>query len=110
MTKFNRLIPWVTLAALPFLLGAGCVHPLALASDRRLKRDITKVGPLDGDIDLYRYRYLWSDREYVGVIAQDLLEVRPDAVIRGADGYLRVDYAALGSRMQTWEEWRRANG
>ncbi len=104
MSKLHRWVPWVTLAALPFLMGAGCVPA---PSDRRLKRDIAKVGQLDGDIDLYRYKYLWSDQEYVGVMAQDLLEVRPDAVIRGGDGYFRVDYAALGARLQTFDAWQR---
>ncbi len=106
MTKLSRWIPWVAVAALPFLVGAGCVHTV---SDRRLKRSIAKVDELDGGIDLYRYRYLWSDQQFVGVMAQDLLQVRPDAVIQGRDGYLRVDYAALGLGLQTWEDWWRLN-
>jgi hypothetical protein len=56
-------------------------------------------------LQLYRYRYAWSDTLYVGVLAQEVLEVAPNAVSRGADGYLRVDYARLGLRMQLWEEW-----
>jgi hypothetical protein len=36
--------------------------------------------------------------------------VRPDAVVRGGDGYLRVDYARLGLRFQTWDEWLAAGG
>jgi hypothetical protein len=39
------------------------------------------------------------------VLAQEVLEVAPSAVARGADGYLRVNYARLGLRMQLWEEW-----
>ena len=27
------------------------------------------------------------------------------AVVRGADGFLRVDYARLDTRLMTWEEW-----
>jgi hypothetical protein len=66
------------------------------ASDTRLKRDVTQVGELDSGINLYRYRYLWSDTIYVGVMAQEVAAVKPDSVLRGADGYLRVDYARLG--------------
>lgn len=33
---------------------------------------------------------------YEGVMAQDVLKVRPDCVWRGPDGYLRVDYRRLG--------------
>ena len=81
--------------------GCGCGQ----RSDIRLKRDIAQVGELDSGINLYRYRYLWSDTTYVGVMAQEVAAVKPEAVLRGADGYLRVDYARLGLRMQTWPQW-----
>ena len=74
-------------------------------SDVRLKRDITPIAKLENGLRLYRYRYAWSDTLYVGVLAQEVLEVAPSAVARGADGYLRVNYARLGLRMQLWEEW-----
>src|SRR5262249_26029580 len=74
-------------------------------SDARLKRDITPIAKLENGLRLYRYRYAWSDTLYVGVLAQEVLEVAPSAVLRGADGYLRVNYARLGLRMQLWEEW-----
>jgi len=74
-------------------------------SDVRVKRDITPVAKLENGLQLYRYRYAWSDTLYVGVLAQEVLEVAPGAVSRGADGYLRVNYARLGLRMQLWEEW-----
>jgi Chaperone of endosialidase len=85
--------------------GCGCGQ----ASDIRLKRDITQVGEVDSGINLYRYRYLWSDTIYVGVMAQEVAAVKPDAVLRGADGYLRVDYARLGLRLQTWDQWTAAH-
>jgi hypothetical protein len=76
-----------------------------LPSDTRLKRDITQVGELGSGVGLYRYRYLWSNTIQVGVMAQEVAEITPEAVERGADGYMRVDYARLGLRMQTWDEW-----
>jgi hypothetical protein len=79
-------------------------HP-PVTSDIRLKRDIAQVGELDSGINLYRYRYLWSDTTYVGVMAQEVAAVKPEAVRRGADGYLRVDYPRLGLRLQTWDEF-----
>jgi hypothetical protein len=63
------------------------------------------VGELASGLGLYRYRYLWSDTAYVGVMAQEVAAVMPEAVRRGADGYLRVDYSRLGLRLQTWDEW-----
>jgi hypothetical protein len=74
-------------------------------SDIRVKRDIAEVGRTAGGLRLYRFRYLWSDTVYVGVMAQDVLAAMPAAVIRGDDGYLRVDYGRLGLRLQTFEEW-----
>lgn len=74
-------------------------------SDRRFKRDIMLLARLDNGIGLYRYRYLWSDTVYVGVVAQEVAGIVPDAVLLAADGYYRVDYARLGLRLLTWEQW-----
>jgi hypothetical protein len=82
----------------------------AVLSDQRLKTDIVQVGMLGDDIPLYRFRYLWSDEVFVGVMAQDLLALRPDALVVGSDGFYRVDYATLGTRMMHWGEWQAVNG
>ena len=76
-------------------------------SDIRLKRDIVELDQLKNGIHLYRFRYNWSDQQYVGVIAQEVRRVVPGAVSTGADGYLRVDYSKLGLRLETWDEWVR---
>jgi hypothetical protein len=41
-------------------------------------------------------------------MAQEVAQIMPQAVMRGADGFLRVDYAQLGLRMMTWDEWQTA--
>jgi len=75
-------------------------------SDIRLKRDIALVGRLDDGLGLYRYRYLWSDTVYVGVMAQEVALIHPEAVVRsGLDHYLRVDYGRLGLQLMTLPEW-----
>ena len=79
--------------------------PTTTRSDTRLKTDIVCVGKLDNGLSLYRFRYLWSDTFYVGVMAQEVERVVPDAVSRGDDGYLRVNYDRLGLRFLTWDEW-----
>lgn len=86
--------------------------PLLIGSDARLKRDITLVGRLDDGLGLYSYRYLWSDTVYVGVMAQEVALIHPDAVVRGGlDDYLRVDYSRLGLKLMTLPEWAaRAKG
>jgi len=80
-----------------------------IPSDVRLKRDMVKVGRLDNGIGLYRYRYRRGEQVYVGVMAQEVLRVVPEAVVLGEDGHLRVDYARLGLRLMLWEEWAAAN-
>jgi hypothetical protein len=77
-------------------------------SDIRLKRDIVELARLDNGLKLYRYRYLWSDQLYVGVMAQEVAEIVPEAVVLGSDGFLRVNYKMLGMRLMTWAEWEAA--
>jgi hypothetical protein len=87
------------------------VRPIVVVpSDARLKRDIVPIERLANGLELYRYRYVWSDTVYVGVMAQDVRAVRPDAVTRGADGFLLVNYKRLGLRLQTWDQWSAAKG
>jgi hypothetical protein len=74
-------------------------------SDMRLKRNITALYQTPDGIQLYRFKYLWSDQEYVGVIAQDLLQSHPEVLSQDELGYYRVNYSGLGLRMMTIEEW-----
>jgi hypothetical protein len=76
-------------------------------SDRRLKRDITLLTTLGNGMRIYSFRYIWSDTVHVGLMAQDLLAHRDwrTAVVRQANGFYVVNYASLGLRMNTLEEW-----
>jgi hypothetical protein len=74
-------------------------------SDIRLKEDIMPLLRLDNGIALYRYRYKWDPQLFVGVMAQEVADVVPNAVLRGEDGYLRVDYGQLGLNLMTWDDW-----
>ena len=76
-------------------------------SDINLKHDITLIGHLDNGLGFYRFSYNGSERAYVGVIAQEVQQVMPAAVTRGADGYLRVRYDKLGVPFETYEHWLR---
>jgi uncharacterized membrane protein YgcG len=77
-------------------------------SDIRLKHDIVQLQRLDSGLELYRFRYKGSDRTlYVGVMAQDVQKIDPNAVSRDRDGYLRVDYDRIGVTFMTWDEWVR---
>ena len=71
----------------------------------RLKHDVTMIGRLDNGIGFYRFIYNGDDKVYVGVLAQEVQVVMPEAVMRGRDGYLRVFYEKLGLKFQTYDEW-----
>jgi hypothetical protein len=74
-------------------------------SDIRLKHDIVLLGHLENGLGFYRFSYNGSDKAYVGVIAQEVQQVSPQAVTRGRDGYLRVNYDALGVKFESYREW-----
>ena len=74
-------------------------------SDMRLKHDIALLGRLDDGLGYYRFVYNGGHTAYVGVMAQEVQTVMPEAVIRGADGYMRVSYDLLGLPFETYEQW-----
>jgi hypothetical protein len=81
---------------------------VGIVSDQRLKRDITPIDLTSNGIQLYSYKYLWSDEVYVGVMAQDLLSNPQwkDAVITSNTGYYKVDYSKLSLQMMTLEQYQ----
>jgi hypothetical protein len=70
-----------------------------------LKHDVVLLGHLDNGLGYYRFSYLESSKIYVGVIAQEVTELMPEAVTRGRDGYLRVYYEKLGLKFRTYQDW-----
>ena len=74
-------------------------------SDLRLKHDIVLVGRLDDGLGYYRFVYNTGHTAYVGVMAQEVQRVAPQAVTLGHDGYLRVDYDLLGLPFETYKRW-----
>jgi hypothetical protein len=81
----------------------GAALPAIIASsDIRLKTNIEKIGEFSPVIDLYRWEWnevaekLGVDNQpTVGVLAQELIEYRPDLVLMADDGYFRVNYSGL---------------
>jgi Protein of unknown function (DUF3300) len=74
-------------------------------SDMRLKHDIVLLGRLDDGLGYYRFVYNGGHTAYVGVMAQEVWIVMPEAVTRGPDGYMRVSYDRLGLPFETYEQW-----
>lgn len=99
--KYNAQIAGYTAAAnndptgqiLGAAAGAGM---MMLMSDRRLKTDIVPVGTLDSGLTVYSYRYKAGGPHMVGVMADEVEQVIPAAVVKGAvGGYDAVNYAML---------------
>ena len=74
-------------------------------SDMRLKHDIVLLGRLDDGLGYYRFVYNGGHTAYVGVMAQEVQSVMPEAVSRGRDGYMRVSYVKLGLPFETYDQW-----
>ncbi len=77
--------------------GVQLVNSIAMlasaSSDLRLKENISPVGQLDNGLTVYRFNFIGSPQTQIGLIAQEVRDVKPDAVTVGEDGYLRVNYA-----------------
>ncbi|MDR9807777.1 tail fiber domain-containing protein [Rhizobium hidalgonense] len=68
-------------------------------SDRRLKTQVRRIGTSPAGIPVYVFRYVWGGPLFVGTMAQDLLLIRPDAVMQTASGYYMVNYSVLDIHM-----------
>lgn len=83
------------------LVGAGATYATFGASDRRLKDNIRfcTVDPAT-ELNLYEFNYINDpDRTFIGVMADEVMERFPHAVIEQEDGYYAVDYGELGLEM-----------
>jgi hypothetical protein len=111
MFNFDTNLYWIRLeldrstASQNVILYSVAIEFFAPSSDIRLKHNIALLGRLDNGLGFYRFSYNGSDAAYVGVMAQEVEAIMPDAVMRDSGGYLRVFYDRLGLRMQSWEEW-----
>lgn len=71
----------------------GATAASVFLSDARAKTDIIEVGKL-GRHNLYRFRYIDGSAFHVGVLAQEVQVITPEAVIE-LGGFLWVDYSKL---------------
>lgn len=61
-------------------------------SDRRLKTDIRLIGKSFDGQNIYAYRFLGEPQTQIGLMAQEVEALRPDAVVE-VEGVKHVDYA-----------------
>ena len=78
-----------------FLSGLASLGSAAiLASDRRLKTNISLIGQRPDGLNLYSYDYIWG-QPAVGVMADEVAALRPEALGPVVGGYATVNYGAL---------------
>jgi hypothetical protein len=73
---------------------AGIGSAAIMASDRRLKTNIQKLYTrLDG-LGVYLYQYIWG-KWHIGVMADEVAELRPEALGPSMGGFMTVNYGRL---------------
>ena len=71
------------------MVGAG-----AMMSDRRLKTNIRKIGKLLNGLGVYLFNYIWGGPLQMGVMADEVRQFMPHAVI-DIGGFDAVNYAEV---------------
>ena len=80
---------------------AAATYYATKTSDKRLKTNIQKVGQLPSGLPTYtwdwkeEFKHLVGNQPTLGVIAQEAMEVFPEAVSMNSNGYLQVDYSRI---------------
>ncbi len=77
---------------------ASAAPMLVTLSDRRLKQDIVKVGRLNDGQPVYRYRLAGQPNAQIGLMAQEVEQRDPGAVMTDPYGIKHVDYARATAR------------
>ena len=84
------------------LMGLGGAGIMAF-SDIRMKENIKQIHWLPNGLPVYEYEYkpefkdIAGHGKFVGVMAQEVEVVQPEAVITNADGYKMVNYGVLNA-------------
>ncbi len=72
--------------------GAGALAGMLALSDKRTKENIAEVGELHDGQPVYSFNYIGDERPQIGLMAQEVERVRPEAV-HDIGGVKFVDYA-----------------
>lgn len=62
------------------------------ASDPRLKKNIRKIGSLQNGLGVYQYNYINGKGPYIGVMADEVSRIQPEALGPEVAGYMTVNY------------------
>ena len=79
-----KIVTTAATVAAPFIIAAG--------SSKELKDNIIKIGQSIAGHNIYKFNYKGDDRKYVGVIAEEIEQTKPEAVVTMPNGFLGVIY------------------
>jgi hypothetical protein len=79
--------------ATPGLGGTSALGNIFGKSDRRLKENIRLIGKSFDGQNIYAYNFKGERLTQIGLMAQEVRERVPDAVLEDREGVLHVDYA-----------------
>lgn len=74
-----------------------------LPSDIRYKQDIVRMGSHKAGFGIYLYEYRSAFQshfgygKFLGVLAQEVIECLPEAVVANDSGFFSVDYGVIGT-------------
>lgn len=81
--------------------SSGVGASFGKGSDISIKENIRKIGVLDNGINLYKFEYkqqykdVWGHGDQIGVMAQEVEKIIPEAVGIHEDGYKIVNYSMV---------------
>jgi Chaperone of endosialidase len=87
--------PWQT--AISAAIAAAALGSKFATSDARVKENKVEVGRLHDGLPVYAFNYIGDPTPRIGLLAQDVEKVRPDAVTE-VGGVKAVDYAKATQR------------
>lgn len=67
----------------------------SIFSDRRTKRDIVHLHDFEDGLGIYAFKYHGDDERRIGVMADEVAEIRPWALGPTVGGFATVNYGAL---------------
>ena len=67
----------------------------AIDSDRRLKKDIVKIGQLSNGLFVYAFNYIYGGTRKIGLMADEVKKIIPSAVTVGWHGFDQVNYSEV---------------
>ncbi len=68
----------------------------SLFSDPKLKMDVTELGTLPNGLGVYEFYYIDGSGPFIGVMADEVEQIQPEALGPVVDGFMTVDYSKIG--------------